>query len=811
MTKNLLIIESPAKAKTINKYLGPDFRIMASVGHLKDLPVNKLGVDIEDNFLPEYVTVKGKDKILRELKKAGKESDTIYLAPDPDREGEAIAWHIAQELKKGKGVKKIYRVLFNELTAKAIKEAVASPMELNLDKFESQQARRVLDRLVGYQISPLLWPRVKRGLSAGRVQSVAVKMICAREREIFAFDSEEYWSLTARLEGDTPPAFNAKFVRYKNKKYELKNEKITSQIISEIANETFRIKKITRKQKKRNPPTPFITSLLQQEANKKHGFSAKKTMAIAQNLYEGLLLGDKGQIGLITYMRTDSFRLSNDALIEAQDYILKAYGPDFLPAKPNTFKNRKGAQEAHEAIRPTSARLTPEDIKAYLNNDQLKLYTLIWKRFLASQMKPAIMDQTQVEIEAGKAMFRASGSIVVFTGFTALYEQFDSNRSKKEDNTRLPSLEKDQILKLHQLEPAQHFTQPPPRFTEASLIKALEGNGIGRPSTYAAIIANISGREYVAIEKKRFRPTELGFLVTDLLVQNFPDIIDTPFTAHMENQLDKIERGEIKWTQVLKDFYEPFEKELNKAQDEMNGEILTDISCPECKRKMAIKSGRNGLFLACTGYPECKYTANFTRDAKGRIEMEIIPDAGEEKGVCELCGKPMLIKNGRYGSFLACSGYPECKNTKDIKDGLAEDSNIEVCDIKCKKCGSRMIIKRSRTGQKFYACEKFPVCKHTESISTNVPCPEKDCQGMLVERLSKKGRKFYACNKYPDCRFAIWDDPYDDVCPDCNTAVLRIKRPKNSDPMLVSRKKGCGYKRPYSLPDKKSSHPPATG
>jgi DNA topoisomerase I len=748
MAKNLLIVESPAKARTINKYLGPDFKIMASVGHLKDLPVSKLGVDVENEFKPQYVTIKGKGKILKALKEAGKKSDAVYLAPDPDREGEAIAWHIARELKQGKA--KIYRVLFNELTAKAIREAVASPKEINKDKFESQQARRILDRLVGYQMSPLLWSKVKRGLSAGRVQSVAVKMICDREREIQAFDPQEYWSLTAHLQTGEPPAFKARFLRYDGKKMTLKTGEQTDGIISEIKGRAFKVVKVTKKKKRRYAPPPFITSLLQQEAYRRLGFSAKKTMSVAQQLYEGLELGSQGQVGLITYMRTDSFRLSDDAVSQARDFIGQAFGDEYVPSKPNRFQSRKGAQEAHEAIRPTSAELDPKAVSRFLSKDQNSLYALIWKRFIACQMNPAILDQTQAEIEAGRATFNASGSVVVFKGFTVLYEESrNGSETENEKDGLLPPLEEGEELSLEKLEPQQHFTQPPPRYTDATLIKALEENGIGRPSTYAAILANISGREYVTREKKRFKPSELGFLVTDLLVAGFPDILNTTFTARMENDLDKIERGEVSWTEVMKDFYHSFQNDLEKAKNEMKGEVPAGLDCPECGRPMAIKSGRNGLFLACTGYPECRHTANFTRDERGRVVPEKTADVGREEGTCELCGKPMVVKNGKFGSFVACSGYPECKN------------------IWAK-----------------------------EPARTDVPCPEQDCSGTLVERTSKKGRTFYGCDRYPECSFAMWDEPFDEICPECGTPVLGIKRRKGSDSTLVCRKRGCGFKKP---------------
>ena len=798
MSKNLLIVESPAKARTIKKYLGPSFRIMASVGHLKDLPVKSLGVDLENNFEPEYATIKGKGKILNDLKRAAKEAETVYLAPDPDREGEAIAWHIAQELTRGRA--KVFRVLFNELTAKAIREAVALPQALNRAKFESQQARRILDRLVGYLISPLLWSKVKRGLSAGRVQSVALRMICDREREIHAFEPQEYWSLTAHLESEEPPPFAARLARYEGKKIDLKNQEQTQEVILHVEKQTFKVAEVSKKKKRKNPPPPFITSLLQQEAYGRLGFSAKKTMSLAQNLYEGIDLGERGQIGLITYMRTDSFRLSNDAVFQARDFIKQAFGKDYVPAKPNRFKGRQGAQEAHEAIRPTSVELDPKIISRYLTKDQLSLYELIWKRFIACQMKSALLDQTQVDITAGKAMFKASGSVVLFKGFTALYEEsLNNSGSQKNGGARLPLLKKGQPLHLIKLDPVQHFTQPPPRFSEATLIKALEENGIGRPSTYATILANITEREYVAVEKRRFKPTELGFLIAELLVKNFPDIFDPTFTALMEGNLDKIERGEVKWTNVVKEFYSPFEKDLKKARQEMRGEVLTDIACAECNRPMAIKSGKNGLFLACTGFPECKSTTNFSRDDKGRIVADRGSELGKEQGTCELCGRPMVVKGGKFGSFLACSGYPECRHTLGIGPDTSGGLRPESTEVGCNACGAKMVVKVNRAGQRFLACEKYPACTHTEPLSTDVPCPKKDCQGTLVERVSKKGRKFYACNQYPKCGFAMWNEPFNQVCPECGSQVLGVKRRKGFEPILICRRKGCGFTMPLPV------------
>ncbi|MBW1679987.1 MAG: type I DNA topoisomerase [Deltaproteobacteria bacterium] len=795
MAKNLLIVESPAKARTIKKYLGADFQIMASVGHVKDLPVNRLGVDIEKDFEPEYVTIKGKSRVLKNIKSAAKKAEAVYLGPDPDREGEAIAWHIAGEI--GNGDKRIHRVLFNELTARAIREAVAVPVELNRHKFESQQARRILDRLVGYQLSPLLWTRVKRGLSAGRVQSVALRMICDREREIQAFEAREYWSLTANLEAHRPPPFKARLVEYDGRKIDLENEAQTLGIASEVEGRPFRVATVSKKKTKRNPPPPFTTSLLQQEAYRKLRFSAKKTMSVAQSLYEGVSLGDEGEVGLITYMRTDSFRLSDEAVSRVREYIPGAFGSEYLPERPNRFRSRKGAQEAHEAIRPTSVDRDPGRVSPYLNKDQLALYTLIWKRFVACQMRPAILDQTRADITSGRALFRATGSVMVFNGFTALYEEGRNGSETAEESEKLlPPLKKGQELKLVSLDPAQHFTQPPPRYTEATLIRALEEKGIGRPSTYAAILANISVREYVSREKRRFKPTELGLLVTDLLVANFPEIMNTAFTARMESNLDRIERGEVKWTRVLRDFYASFRKDLDRAGKEMKGEVPAGIRCPVCGKDMVIKSGRNGLFLACTGYPECRHTANFTRDEKGRVVAEERTETGEEAGTCEACGRPMVVKLGKYGPFLACTGYPECTNTRPLEyEGEPVEGGGET-GVRCARCGARMIRKVNRAGQEFLACEKYPECKYTRPMGTGVGCPEEDCGGELVQRRSKRGRVFYACDQYPRCRFVMWDEPQRGECPRCGTRVLSIRKTKSGGSVVVCRKPGCGFKKP---------------
>lgn len=743
MAKSLLIVESPTKARTLQKYVGDKFEVKASVGHVKDLPEKDLGVDIEHDFRPQYEVIKGKGKIIQELKKAAKAASEIYLGPDPDREGEAIAWHIQDELKSAG--KKFYRVLFNEFTRKAIEEALESPSSLDTHKFEAQQARRILDRLVGYQISPVLWKKVQKGLSAGRVQSVAVRLVCDREREIQAFIPEEYWSVTAELEGKNPPAFNAKLTTIDRKKTKVKDQDQAEKIIKDLNSQAFKIVKIERKAKKRNPSPPFITSTLQQEAYRKLRFPAKRTMLVAQQLYEGIELGERGPVGLITYMRTDSTRLSTEAVSAVREVIKQNFGSDYLPGKPNVYQSRKGAQEAHEAIRPSDPSLEPAKVKQFLSKEQFSLYDLIWKRFTASQMTPAIFDQTTVDIEAGNYGFRATGSILRFPGFVALYvEGLDEKDETGEIS--LPQLEENEILKLLTLVPKQHFTQPPARFTEATLIKTMEESGIGRPSTYAPILSQIQIRKYVTLEKSYFRPTELGFIVTDLLIDYFPDILNVKFTAAMEENLDNIEEARVDWVETLHRFYAPFKESLNRAESNMvsiKGQGLpTDISCDQCGRQMVIKTGKSGPFLACSGYPECKNTKDFNRDRSGKIE--VLKQDDQSFGDCEKCGRPMIQKRGRYGAFLACSGYPECKNTR--------------------------------------------------SITTGAKCPESGCGGDIVQRRTKKGRIFYGCNNYPKCRFASWEEPVLKQCPNCQAPYMVRKADKSGGTVIRCTQKKCGYK-----------------
>jgi DNA topoisomerase-1 len=766
MSKSLVIVESPAKARTLSSYLKDDFVIKASVGHVKDLPQSRLGVDIENGFTPQYQVIKGKVKILKEIKNAAEKAKTIYLATDPDREGEAIAWHIAEELKRPRGT--IRRVLFNEITARSVREAILRPERLNQDKFEAQQARRILDRLVGYLISPVLWDKVRRGLSAGRVQSVAVRLLCEREKEIHSFVPQEYWTLQALLEGSAPPSFKATLARVDSKKAEIRNQGEAQAILQDLDHLSFSVKEIERKERRKYPPPPYITSQLQQEAWRKLRFTAKKTMSLAQRLYEGVELGPEGPVGLITYMRTDSVRISAEALQEVRQFIAEKFGPEYLPEKPNVYKSRKTAQEAHESIRPTSLKYDPAAVKSFLNKDQLALYELIWNRFVACQMNPAVYDQTLVGIQAGKYLFRATGSILLFPGFMTLYiETADENVAGEDQEGRLPELTVGEVLKLLGLTPEQHFTQPPPRYTEATLIKELEEKGIGRPSTYATILDNIQEREYVAKEKGRLYPTELGCLVTDLLVENFPDILDVQFTAQMEDELDKVEEGQLPWVQVLEDFYDPFQKNLEKAKLEMQDVkgkgVPTDLKCEKCGAPMVIKLGRNGQFLACSNYPQCKNTKEFQRNEAGAIE---IVEGKIVQETCEKCGAPMVIKNGRFGKFLACSNYPQCKNTKKMLvngEGQLEVAQEEESSESCDKCGAPMLIKTGRFG-KFLACSNYPQCKNTKRISsakeggaggaTPVPTGEncEKCGAPLVYRQGRFG-PFIACSNYPKCRY----------------------------------------------------------
>ena len=795
MGKSLLIVESPTKARTLSRYLGDRFDIRASVGHIKDLPENELGIDIENEFAPYYKVIKGKEKVIRDLKKAAKQAENIYLAPDPDREGEAIAWHIAEELRPSR--KDIYRVLFNELTRNAIETALTKPGELDQQKFEAQLARRLLDRLVGYQISPILWDKIRRGLSAGRVQSVALRLICERELEILAFDSEEYWTITALLEGEVKPQFEARLWRKADKKVKISNQEQASELVAALEQASYQVAKVEKKKRSRKPAPPFITSTLQQEAARKLRYTAQRTMSIAQRLYEGIELGKRGAVGLITYMRTDSSRVAKEAVTEARSWIRDNLGTEYLPKKAPVYRGRKGTQDAHEAIRPTSVTRTPEEMATYLKKEELALYELIWKRFVASQMSPAQLDQTVMEVSAGELMLRASGTVLRFPGFMQLYiEGSDNGEPGPEEGPKLPDLAEGSSLKLLDLKPKQHFTQPPPRFTEASLIRELEEKGIGRPSTYASIMAVIQKKEYTKKEKGRFKPTELGLLVSEMLVANFPEVLNVAFTAQMEAKLDQVEAGSQGWLQIIEEFYHRFHQALERAQAEMTDVkregVPTEIDCEKCGKKMHIRLGKNGLFLSCSGYPECKNSKNFSRDSKGKIQ---VATEGEVRGKCELCNRDMVVKKGRFGTFLACTGYPECKNTRSLQEdeGEGKKKTVQYTDEICDKCGGRFVIRKSRHGVAFLACEKYPSCRNTRAIGTGVSCPQSDCDGELVERASKKGKRFYGCNRFPKCRFVSWSKPVDKECPQCSNPYMVVRRSKGEE-YLACPVKSCGYK-----------------
>ncbi len=734
---NLVIVESPAKAKTLKKYLGKDFQIEASYGHVIDLPRKELGVDVEKNFEPKYVVIDGKEKVLKKIKSAAKKADTIYLASDPDREGEAIAWHIANYLNK-KDKERVKRVLFYEITKDAVKNAIQNPESLNENKFNAQQTRRILDRIVGYQISPLLWRKVRKGLSAGRVQTVALRLICEREKEIKAFVPEEYWSVTGKFQTDSNEIFEAKLTKKSNKAIKIKNEQQAKEIVDFLSKADFTVSKIDRKERKRSPLPPYTTSKLQQEASNKLNFRPYKTMQVAQTLYEGVDLGEKGTVGLITYMRTDSIRVSDSAIKDCRKIIRKNFGKEYLPTKGIRYTSKKASvQDAHEAIRPTLVELEPDKIKSYLSVEQYKLYKLIWQKFVASQMKPAKFDQTSVEIKDkdNKYTFKANGSVLKFDGFLKVLKE-------SVDDKILPELNKNENLTLDKITPQQHFTEPPPRYTESSLVKALEEKGIGRPSTYAPILQNIQERKYVVVKEKKLFPTDIGMVVNELLVKNFPEIFDINFTALLEEKLDEIEGSKLSWEELLKEFYRKFDKTLKHAYENM------------------------------------EYISQIVEDSPF---------------TCEKCGNKMVIRWGKNGRFLGCSNYPECKNTKHFKvedNGELTIVKEEKLDEKCEKCGSNLIYKYGKFGR-FIACEKYPECNFTKQIVV-MPCPEEGCDGNVIQRKTRRGKVFYGCSNYPKCKFASWNEPINELCPDCGNKYLVRKVTKKGETIQCPK---CKYKK----------------
>jgi DNA topoisomerase I len=708
----LVVVESPAKAKTIGRYLGRDYTVKATVGHLRDLPQRELGVDVEDGFRPKYVTIRGKGKNLAELKKAAKTSSRVFLATDPDREGEAIAWHVANQLANSI---EIHRVLLREITKSAVQDAMSNPGEIDLQKVDAQQARRILDRLVGYKASPLLWKAVKTGLSAGRVQTVALRLLVEREAEIRSFTPTEYWSIEALCRAEDKE-FVAKLHKVAGKKPSLGSEAEAQAVVQAVRGVPFVVSEVTRKERRKRPAPPFTTSTLQQEASKRLGFSAQRTMRAAQELYEGVDIGDEGAVGLITYMRTDSTRVAPVAIKTVRDYITANYDKPYLPSKPNTYRTKSArAQEAHEAVRPTDVFKSPPSVKKYLTPDQFKLYQLVWLRFVASQMTPLVYDTTTVDFAVKTYVFRATGSLVKFDGFQVLYRETHEpeDAASPEELAPIPPLQEGDEVEVREVTPKQHFTEPPPRFSEASLVKELERLGIGRPSTYSSILSTLRNRAYVEVKDRRFIPTDLGETVSKVMVNRFPDIFNVEFTSEMENELDKVEEGVVGWRTVLENFYGPFARALENVDTEA-----------------------------------------MIREAHDVEDLENEP--------CEQCGGKLTVKSGRFGPFIACSNYPECKFTKPLKRDRPPD---RPTDEKCQECGAAMVIKTGRYGE-FLACTRYPACKHTRPLPLGVKCPV--CHiGDLTQRRTRRGRTFYGCMRYPDCDFSTWHRPVPETCPAC--------------------------------------------
>jgi len=825
LSKGLVIVESPAKAKTIQKYLGKGFTVEASLGHVKDLPKSILGVDTSNDFETDYVVIPGKEKVVARLKKLAASADAIYLAPDPDREGEAIAAHLADELDgngKGKKAKKaktkkgepeppprIQRVTFNEITKRAVQAAFEHPRTIDQNLVDAQQARRVLDRLVGYQVSPLLWDKVRRGLSAGRVQTVALRLIVEREREIKAFEKKEYWTIDAHLAAAKPPAFDARFLGKGEAKIEIPNGEEAEKIRAALEKSDWVVRAVDKKERRRNAAAPFTTSKLQQDASRKLRFSVKRTMMIAQRLYEGVELGEEGSVGLITYMRTDSVRVAPEAIQEVREYVDKEYGAVYLPESPNAYKEKKEAQAAHEAIRPTSAMRHPDEIKQYLKEDEFKVYKLIWQRFVASQMNPAVFDQTTVDIDARTRddvfWFRVTGSVLKFDGFLKIYEEAKEGKDEEDEELKhkLPALEAGQKLTLKQLKPEQHFTEPPPRYNEASLVKELEERGIGRPSTYSAILSTIQERQYVQKLGGKFVPTEIGLVVTDLLVENFRDIFDVQYTARLEEELDEIEEGKEKWTDALAEFYKKFQKDLKYAAKHMENikrmEKPTDEKCELCGSPLVIKWGKHGSFYACSTYDKddpntCKFTKENPINLPDLDSADMQETTQEE--YCENCGRVMVLKRGRFGQFMACTGYPDCKTTRRLDQGKRVP-DIPLDEL-CPKCGRNMMIRHGRFGE-FTSCSGYPECKYVKQNFIGVKCPE--CkEGDLVEKRARKGNTFYGCGNYPKCKFTSAYRPIAEKCPSCGSEYL-VEKNLKTGPVIACPNKECNYERPAPPPE----------
>ena len=824
MSKGLVIVESPAKAKTIQKYLGKGFTVDASFGHVKDLPKSSLGVDLENHFETEYVVIPGKEKVLAKLKKLALSADHIYLAPDPDREGEAIASHLADELsedtsktKKGKKAAKnkkkkiddigdgarIRRVTFNEITQRAVKAAFEHPRDIDRNLVDAQQTRRVLDRLVGYQVSPLLWDKVRRGLSAGRVQTVALRLIVDREREIKAFEKKEYWTIDANLAAAKPPAFDARFLGKGEEKIEITNGEDAETIRLALEEADWVVRSAEKKERRRNATPPFTTSKLQQDSSRKLRFSVKRTMMIAQRLYEGIELGDEGLVGLITYMRTDSTRVAPEAITEVREYISESYGAPYLPDSPNTYKEKKEAQAAHEAIRPTSAARHPDQVKKYLQEDEFKVYKLIWQRFVASQMNPALFDQTSVDIDAKSGndvfWFRVTGSVMKFDGFLKVYEESKDSKDEEDEELKhkLPPLEAGQKLTLKSLLPEQHFTEPPPRFNEASLVKELEERGIGRPSTYATILSTIQERMYAQKIGGKFVPTEIGLVVTDLLVENFKDIFDFQYTARLEEELDEIEEGKQTGNDALTEFYKKFAKDLRYAEKHMENikrmEKPTDEKCELCGSPLVIKWGKHGSFYACSTYDKenpdtCKFTKENPINLPDLDSADLQETAQEE--YCENCGRVMVLKRGRFGQFMACTGYPDCKTTRRLDQGK-KVPDIPL-DETCPLCKRNLILRHGRYGE-FTSCSGYPECKYVKQNFIGVKCPE--CkEGELVEKRARKGNTFYGCGNYPKCKFTSAAKPIPEKCPDCGHEYL-VERIRKDGTVIACPNKECDFER----------------